>query len=933
MIALLLGILLVVPAPDTTDNLDTCLSMEPDRGPSSVTTLNEAQKTWLDHKSVSRDTLRAHLSRIQEARQCYRRLNPSEVARPYIEKILDTYETEAVLHAALRQFPKAFEAYKAGLSYLQSHDQGDFAGYKDAKAEWSPIFHQLQAYLHYLLGNLSASIEQYLHAFEANPSPSGQINHLLSAGTVLQRTQDYRSARHYYRRAQRRLQREDLPPKARTNLQALVYHAQADLLLEQTLNTSFDQGALKKARDLARQGRRLAEPGTERHARTSLVLSESLGYLGAFEEAYRLNSEVRDYARTENDARLHSFALLKLGVLHLQTERWAQADSALSEALTRAENLNNLDLQRRVLRALGRLHEMKRDWVRAEAYYRNGIAVIEEYRASLTASQWSATAFSQWRDVHHGLVRTLLAQDRHREALRALDRTRARHLQDLRTQARVAKHLPPSQRARFDSLTRALTKVRNQLAQESLASARETALQNRETTLMADRQQILNLDSVARRPEVTDLQTALDQQNRVLVSYFLDDPWPVYGRSPRSAAFVLTPDTLRTVPLPNLTQDSVRAQIEATSDLFVRRDKPTGINEMHFDLRPLHNLQKALYAPIADYLPDGRPLTVVPSGPLFRIPFSMLVRSMPGGRYVPAQARYILHERPTTLELASSLIVDSTRSPPLGKPSAQAKLAAFGVSEFDTLRSVPTALRINLPSTSPVVLPDLPGVRAELRAVDRRVPRADVFLDSAATERAFRNRSRRADVLHLASHAFSHPSSPLQNAFLLQPDSSRRSTDGVLFLHELRAQNRPVSFVVLSGCNTARGMHRGGEGMEGLQYAFQAMGAEATLSSLWPVADQTNVELIDAFYQHLKEGLRKDEALRQAKLEYLASHPARASPFFWAPTVLYGSPARLKLGSSLLLPTMAWWGLGLVFVGLGGVLVWRVKKRLENRSA
>ncbi len=44
-----------------------------------------------------------------------------------------------------------------------------------------------------------------------------------------------------------------------------------------------------------------------------------------------------------------------------------------------------------------------------------------------------------------------------------------------------------------------------------------------------------------------------------------------------------------------------------------------------------------------------------------------------------------------------------------------------------------------------------------------------------------------------------------------------------------------------------------------------------------------------AFYKNLKQGMSKDDALRQAKLELLrGQQPAWRHPYYWAPFVLVG---------------------------------------------
>ena len=898
LVVLLATSLLVVPSSpvDAADDLDACLRQAPVQSPPPINWGEGVPQMWSRTPPVPRDTVRAYLSQVRAARACFRTVDPSGVERTYLGNIMRTFQVETALLAALRRFADAFETFEDARAYLES--EPDIPSADGTRTGWIRALHQDQGFLHFRIGNLSASITHYSAALRSTSEHEVglRVTHLLDVGLLHQYTQDYQSARRYYTRARRLAREHDRTSEEHPSEWARLLYLQANLLLEETLNTEFDRASLRQARDLARRGRSLAT-SSDRRIDLALALSESLGYLGSFDRAYVLNAEVRRYAQARGDAQLRAFALLKLGVLHMQTERWTEAESVLNTSLAIAERVDNLDHQRRIRRGLGRLHELQHNWAAAEAQYRAGVAVIKRYRESLTATQWASTAFAQWRDVHRGLVRTLLAQNQPRAALAALDRTRARYLRDLRTRNRVANQLPPATRARFDSLGRALADVRTRLGTDSLSDATEAALRAREAGLMANRQRVLRLDSArAPRPSVDEIATSIAQQDRALVSYFLDDPWPVYDRPPRSAAFVLTGDTLRAVALPGLSQDSIRAHVNTISSLFAGRQASRSISAMHFDLRPLRALHDRLYAPVAAHLPDGQPLTVIPDGPMFHVPFSMLATAAPGGRYDHEQARFVLHERPTALDLSASLAADTAATRGDAAPSSS-DLAAFGVSSFDPLRPPPSlpSSRTDTTAASSLSLPPLPGVRSELSALDRLFDNAKTFLDEQATEPAFAAASQEADVLHLASHALVSPSSSLRNAFLLHPDSS---SDGLLFLHELQTRDQALPLAVLSGCNTARGTLRGGEGMSGLQYAFRIMGARSTVSNLWPTADRSSVALMERFYQNLQAGQPKDRALRQAKLTYLENHPDNLSPFFWAPTVLYGSPRPLQLNAS-----------------------------------
>jgi CHAT domain-containing protein len=84
-----------------------------------------------------------------------------------------------------------------------------------------------------------------------------------------------------------------------------------------------------------------------------------------------------------------------------------------------------------------------------------------------------------------------------------------------------------------------------------------------------------------------------------------------------------------------------------------------------------------------------------------------------------------------------------------------------------------------------------------------------------------------------------------------------------------------VQLAVLSACETGLGQEHAGEGLLGLQRAFQMAGARATVCSLWSVHDAATAVLMEEFYARLwrkselpaREGTL--EALRQAQLRVL----------------------------------------------------------------
>jgi len=118
---------------------------------------------------------------------------------------------------------------------------------------------------------------------------------------------------------------------------------------------------------------------------------------------------------------------------------------------------------------------------------------------------------------------------------------------------------------------------------------------------------------------------------------------------------------------------------------------------------------------------------------------------------------------------------------------------------------------------------------------------------------------------------------------------------------------RGCELVVLSACDTGLGQAEDGQGVLGLQRAFQLAGARSVVASLWKVPDEETGQLMRELYRRLwaREPLARAEALRQAQLWMLANwkpsagairgglelekgKPGAVPPYVWAAFVLSG---------------------------------------------
>jgi CHAT domain-containing protein len=92
--------------------------------------------------------------------------------------------------------------------------------------------------------------------------------------------------------------------------------------------------------------------------------------------------------------------------------------------------------------------------------------------------------------------------------------------------------------------------------------------------------------------------------------------------------------------------------------------------------------------------------------------------------------------------------------------------------------------------------------------------------------------------------------------------------------------------VVLSACETGLGEIQSGEGVWGLQRAFQLAGARSVMGSLWKISDEATVTFMDAFYEHYLRTKNISQAYQQAMQTTRQEYP---QPYYWGAFTLIGA--------------------------------------------
>ncbi len=753
------------------------------------------------------------------------------------------------------------------------------------------------------LGALGRQVEALASNVDLVPYLQGlplrvQARRLMQLGDRFRAVNDARSAMRYYAVA------ESLAVAHRADdprLEAVV----GTELLQRGRDLLFAAGEdggpeLAEAVTLLSQARALfaSQPGSRLdHTQALLRLSAARRLQGDYEGALRLATEAGRVGAPLFDrvAGLESWIRSEQAMALSGLDRHEEARRLLEDALADDRARRDYGAAAISLWYLAHVETVAAeagatpDYASAEALLREAIDLHEIGRADLGISEWSAASFETDQGPYRDLVRLMLRQGRLAEALATLDLTRARHLRDLRLSNRLRNALAPAERHALDSLNAVLADARYSLLAPDLSTEDRSRAQGRILQTERARSALVQADLAPPPPlDIGALQERLRDREQVLVTYFFDGP--------NSRALLLTPDTLAAFPLP-ASADSVSALAAQIAPDSGRNTEDTV--RPASQVAPLRALYDVLIRPVQSALPTGASLVIIPEGPATGVPFAALV-SGPGARYAYAELPYLVHDHAVSLELAAALLLDSALAGPTEAIHTSEPLLAFGRSRFGGVES----------GGRQDTLSDLPHVSDEIHRLQRRFPSGRFALNDAATEGAFKQAAPSARVVHLASHAFSDPTYPFHSRIVLSAADS--SEDGTLYLYELQERPLAAALAVLSGCSTARGESRLGEGMIGLQHAFRAAGAASTLASLWQVDDRAMADLVDRFYGHLARGLPKDRALQRAQLDYLDHHDGLdASPFFWAAPVLYGDTAPLDLPDRPLLPTAAWLVLGL----------------------
>ena len=341
-------------------------------------------------------------------------------------------------------------------------------------------------------------------------------------------------------------------------------------------------------------------------------------------------------------------------------------------------------------------------------------------------------------------------------------------------------------------------------------------------------------------------------------------------QQPRLTAFILRKDR-RVVRLDLGAASAVEEAITSwrqTKGAKVRGEEDAG-----------QTLRKLLWLPLEKHVADAKVVLLSPDGALARLPFAAL----PGSK----EGTYLLEEVALAVVAVPQLLPELL-APAARGDSPRSSLLVVGDVDFDKSDIVVARADSRSPPRGALTgWGRLVGTLAEAETIRKTF---DQRLDGTVTDLRGREATKAAvraalpkhRFAHLATHGFFAPAElksalagragdrgmfgrsglsgwhPLLLSGVVLAGANRApkagEEDGVLTALEVAEMELAgCELAVLSACETGLGESAGGEGVLGLQRAFQVSGARATLTSLWQVPDEGTRLLMQRFYANLWE--------------------------------------------------------------------------------
>ncbi|MEW6347804.1 MAG: CHAT domain-containing protein [Thermodesulfobacteriota bacterium] len=656
-------------------------------------------------------------------------------------------------------------------------------------------------------------------------------------------------------------------------------------------------------------------PAALKHIRKGIEILDAAG-ISTRHSKYLLANLCMDMGDLDKAEPLVKEANLDAGFARLALLRndYRTAETHYQRLLTWGERTGNVNALFSAYTGLAKVHEGLEDYPKAEQFYSEAVRLTEEIRSGLLPAERThffevkINGFSRLEPAR-GLTRVRMLQNRAADSIESSELTRARSFAEglsRRSELGTA-GVPNEVLEKEDALTSELASLKKERAEIDRERDPE-----RFKSLTAEIERV--------RGELDALIETLWAHHRPYAAVKYPRPVSLGNSAVKPEERLVIFDVLgegvgvKLVEGKKITQTFfIRWPLnELEQDIHHFRQPFELVQPDKFDAELAHKLYKKLLAAVLTNVPEGAPVTIVPDGPLAVLPFEALVVSgkaraqktksglSPEGLTWLADVHPISYQQSlTALTLA--------RTQERTKTGEHLLVVADPVfhAQDERLTEAAGAARPakedqrNIRLMSAIEAAEEGGFKFDRLARTSDLAENLVELFRGKGEMLTGLQANKGEFLNtvaprlfnygwivFATHGLVSNKVPGLTEPFLALTMVIPGTDGFLKMTDIMGLSLSADVVALPACQTGLGKELSGEGVMSMGRAFQYAGARSVLMTLWSVAEDSSVQLVESFFRHVREGRSKLDALALARQEIRES--GYDHPFFWAPFILVG---------------------------------------------
>ncbi|MGA9756059.1 MAG: CHAT domain-containing protein, partial [Desulfobaccales bacterium] len=395
------------------------------------------------------------------------------------------------------------------------------------------------------------------------------------------------------------------------------------------------------------------------------------------------------------------------------------------------------------------------------------------------------------------------------------------------------------------------------------------------------------------KPE--ELQTQVLQPGEVLL---------IYGvMQDKTCLWVIGKEVFRLETLP-IGEEDLSRKIAAYRSTVLKTKDEGGKMRQGASPEERDKLRQEMYpllvpASIRASLAPGSTLYIIPTGPLYSLPFEALETQAPG-----QPLRYLVEDYPIAYLSSASLLKTLREVQARRQARPSYPLLAFANPRYEECpenqgddKSISGLQTRAYREIAGGTFPELPETEGEAQAIKELLHAPEqsnpLLVKEAASRSTVLSLNQAVKLRDYRYLVFAcHGILPGEVDRIVQPALvlSYPEKDGYLTMADVFGLQLNADLVSLSACNTGRGVEVKGEGVMGLTRAFMYSGTPAVCVTLWSVESQSAKELNVGTYRYLSQKLGRAAALREIKLALLRGEKGDKyrHPFYWAPLVVFG---------------------------------------------